>query len=453
MHQYYKPAGNRNVGDCMPFFHDGTFRLFYLLDEDHHQALGGLGGHQWAQAATTDLLCWEEQPMAIPITDEREGSICTGSVLFHNGAYHAFYATRMRDRTQHLGLATSEDGVTFRKTDPNPFASPPPGYHPHHYRDPFAFRDAAGRFHLLVTALLADWPVPERAGCLAHLVSDDLCSWQVQEPFLVPGLRNVPECPDYFFWRGWYYLVFSNDGVARYRMSRAPFGPWRRPPVDALDGPASRVMKTARFGDDRRIGVAWIGTRADGVDSGPFQFGGNALFRELVQHADGTLGCTFPAEMVPTGRAWELGEFRALLGEVAVQSRAVRLGPGAGLALARFAEVPRNLRLSMRVVPRPGAASFGLRLCAGPSFESGYPLEFRPHENCVRLGGQTLTDVSGLDGAFGLEVILKEDIADVCIDRRRTLVDRWPERRGGAIWFYALDAGVGFADMRIEELS
>lgn len=47
--QYFKPDGDFFVGDCMPFFHVGTFRLFYLLDENHHGALGGLGGHQWAQ--------------------------------------------------------------------------------------------------------------------------------------------------------------------------------------------------------------------------------------------------------------------------------------------------------------------------------------------------------------------------------------------------------------------
>ncbi len=42
--QYFKPEGPYFVGDCMPFYHDGTFRLFYLLDENHHAARDGLGG-------------------------------------------------------------------------------------------------------------------------------------------------------------------------------------------------------------------------------------------------------------------------------------------------------------------------------------------------------------------------------------------------------------------------
>src|SRR5690349_324478 len=99
--QYSRPGGNLFAGDCMPFFHEGCFHLFYLLDEDHHRGRDGLGGHQWAHASTRDLVDWELHPLAIPLTEDREGSICTGSVIYHGGRYHAFYATRLRDYTQH----------------------------------------------------------------------------------------------------------------------------------------------------------------------------------------------------------------------------------------------------------------------------------------------------------------------------------------------------------------
>ena len=78
--QYFRPDGRCFVGDCMPLFQAGTFRLYYLLDRGHHQALGGLGGHQWAQASSPDLVHWDHHPLAIPITEEREGSICTAPV-------------------------------------------------------------------------------------------------------------------------------------------------------------------------------------------------------------------------------------------------------------------------------------------------------------------------------------------------------------------------------------
>ena len=68
--QYFKPEGDSFVGDCMPFFHDGVFHLYYLLDRGHHRERGGLGGHQWAHASSRDLVHWEHHPLAIGIDAE-----------------------------------------------------------------------------------------------------------------------------------------------------------------------------------------------------------------------------------------------------------------------------------------------------------------------------------------------------------------------------------------------
>ena len=235
--QYYKPDGDFFVGDCMPFYHAGVFHLYWLLDEKHHQQRAGLGGHQWAHSATTDLVHWIHHPLALPVTEEWEGSICTGSTFYHAGIYYGFYAVRLRDRTQQLMIATSPDGIHFHK-HPTPLMQPPEGYSPYHFRDPFVFWEAqTQRFHMLVTAKLEPFPVPQRGGCLAHLVSDNLWDWQMQEPFVVPGLPDAPECPDLFAWNGWYYLVFSNELQPRYMRSRSPLGPWERPQQNTLDGP------------------------------------------------------------------------------------------------------------------------------------------------------------------------------------------------------------------------
>jgi len=451
--QYFTPDGDLFVGDCMPFYHDGTFRLYYLLDENHHGALGGLGGHQWAQASSRDLLSWDHHPLAIPITEDREGSICTGSVLFHDGVYHGYYATRMRDRTQHLSLATSRDGVHFDKATPNPFASPPAGYDPLHYRDPTVFHDPGdGLFHMLVTARLEDWPVADRGGCLAHLVSSDLTQWEHRTPFIVPGLPGAPECPDYFVWNGWYYLVFSNGGVARYRMSRAPFGPWLRPRVDTLDGPAARVMKTASFAHGRRLGVAWMGTRRDDGDAGAFQFGGNAVFRELVQHSDGTLGAKFPDEMTPTGEPSTTHHLSALGSDAEVDGSQVRLTAPQGLAAAVCSGLPHDAHLVFRVSPQPDATGFGLRLGAADTLDTGYDLSFSPHDGVAGLHGQRISGIDGLDQPFALQIVIRDDIIDVCIDDRRTLINRCPERSGDRVYFHGQDSNVVFEIVEIVSL-
>lgn len=454
--QYFKPAGDFFVGDCMPYFHNGLFHLYYLLDENHHQALNGLGGHQWAHASTTDLVHWTHHPLALPITDAQEGSICTGSVYFYAGRHYAFYATRALDRQQRLSLAVSDDAIHFTKINTNLFFPPQPDYSPLHFRDPFPFRDPeTGLFHLLVSARLDVYPVPGRSGCLAHLTSPDLEMWTLQEPFVIPGYADVPECADYFFWNGWYYLIFSNSLTARYRMSRSPLGPWLQPSVDTLDGALARVMKTASFTDDRRIGAAWLGTRVGDKDDGKLQWGGHLLFRELIQHPDGTLGCKFPPEMTPAcGEPIALTP-TALTASVIYKMDAgtqIRLDGSGGLAVAQIAAIPHNVRITMRITPAGRTGSFGLRLRSPGDYEQAYALAIAPAEAIVRLGNEAIYGVDDLDRPLQVEIILKDDIIDVCIDNRRCLINRCPERNGNHLYFFAHNAVVTMDEIEIRPL-
>ena len=290
--QFFLPEGqDTGVGDCMPFFQGGRFRLFYLLDRRAHRSKAGLGAHQWAQISSADLKTWTVHPLAIPIDAQWEGSICTGSLLEWQGRVYAFYAVRMSDGTAaRLTWAVSGDGVHFAKSGRWVCLQPP--YEPTSARDPMAFRGADGRFHMLVTTSRRD-DAGEWEGCLAHLVSDDLERWtQCPEPFLTPGYPGQPECADYFHWNGWYYLVFSHAAVGRYRMSRSPFGPWIRPDFDLLDSPNLSVPKTAPFGD-RRLVCGFL-------RRGPLTtYAGVGITHELVQRMDGTLGVKPCEEILP----------------------------------------------------------------------------------------------------------------------------------------------------------
>jgi hypothetical protein len=454
---FFRPREHdRFVGDCMPFYHDGVFRLYHLIDEGHHAALGGLGGHQWGQISSRDLRQWEEHPIALPIRDPREGSICTGSVFFHRGTYHAFYATRLPDWSQQLGLAISSDGVHFEKVLFD-LASPAPGYASEHYRDPVVFSDpATGEFHLLATALWERHPVAGRGGCLAHLVSRDLRMWTLREPFAIPGFTDVPECPDHFEWNGWHYLVYSNHGIARYRMSRhGPLGPWFRPAVDLLDGGASRVMKTAPFAGNRRIGVSWIGTREGAKDNGALQFGGNGVFRELVQHGDGTLGTRFVEEVMPSEGSVLDRRPVPLTAGVSVAEAAVRIQPGLGLEAALLSDLPSRYRLSAQVVVGDGTGAVGLRIRCGSGGGQGYDLAIDPTDATVTLNAHRLTRVDSVRRGveFHLEFVVYDTLIDVCINRDRCLIDRCPQQDGNGLLFYGWDAGVEFRDVRIAAYS
>jgi len=255
--QYWRLRGhNTSVGDCMPFFHEGRYHLVYLFDRRHHMSKWGLGAHQWAHASTADLIHWEHHPLAIEITEQWEGSICTGSVFCHDGMFRAFYATRKPDGSQHLGLAVSRDGIHFSKTQPNPFASPEKGYHRDHYRDPTVFQDpATGRFHLLVTALLNDG----NRGCLAQLVSNDLKSWTLTNPFITPRMFRSARTTS----RGTVVLLDFHGLLDVARPARA---------VDPTEGQSpgrDAVPKTAEFTGNRRIAAFWL---ADGGWAGTSYF-------------------------------------------------------------------------------------------------------------------------------------------------------------------------------------
>ncbi len=397
--------------------------------------------------------------MAIPCTEEWEGSICTGSTFYHDGTFYGFYATRLTsDRTEKLSLAVSKDGITFEKTLPNPFAEPTTGYSLKHYRDPFVFVDEnTGEFNMLVTAALEPYPLHGRGGCLARLTSPDLKTWTVEQPFIVPGGKagypNIPECPDYFFWNGWYYLVFSLDGKAHYRMSRQPMGSWLRPAVDVFeDSSVALVMKTAAFTDNRRIGVAYLGCYRDNKDSGERIYAGQTLFREIIQHEDGTLGTKFVPEMVPAwGEKLDL-PYSPLTMEATGSADNIHIRAVEGQAVAMLEDVPQNVHISLTVKPATNSAAFGLGMRGSGDFEKAYLLTFLPYEQKVTLNQQSMSHVERLDEPFTLEIVVKDDVIDVCVDGRRCLVDRGYELKGDRLFLFCENGEVTFEDIEVAAL-
>lgn len=447
---YWTPRGaNAGVGDCMPFFHGGRFHLFYLFDRRAHRSKWNLGAHQWAHASSTDLRTWEEHPLAIAITDPAEGSICTGSVVFHDGLFRAFYATRMNDGSAApLQVATSPDCIAFTKQPPFGRLAAP--YQPGPARDPVVFRDPAdGRFHMLVTSELQGSATAHHGGCLAHLESADLATWEQKGPFLVPGYADQPECPDHFAWNGWYYLVFSNHGIARYRMSRSPHGPWQRPAVDAFDGPRMAVLKTAPFTGGRRIGAAFL-RRFQG-------YAGELVFRELIQRGDGTLATAFvPETMPPLGAplalAWDAPD-------------GARLSARDGFATSRSTGVPRDFHLRCRIDPEPGSAAFGLCVRSAERYADGLELRFepgrrkfgwrRPRSNSsTEHEADAQYEVEGLDAPFSLELIVHGECIDLCVGGRRTLITRLPAGLAACdgVALFAHEAEVSFTDLEVRPI-
>ncbi|MBE6883295.1 MAG: hypothetical protein E7487_01675 [Ruminococcaceae bacterium] len=222
----WRPEENVFVGDCMPYAHEGVYHVLYLKDRHHHQSKWRKGAHQWSHISTKNFVDWEIHPMAVAIDDPKEGSICTGSWICHEGKHYLYYTVRMCDGSPAtICRSLSEDGYHFKKDREFSFVLSE-RYTAASARDPKIVKDEQGLFHMIITTSLTETGI----GCLAHLVSDDLNSWtELEEPlYIAPEDKGEPECPDYFYKDGYYYLICSLRGRAYYLYSKEPFSGWKQ---------------------------------------------------------------------------------------------------------------------------------------------------------------------------------------------------------------------------------
>ena len=61
--------------------------------------------------------------------------------------------------------------------------------------------------------------------------------------------------------------------------------------------------------------------------------------------------------------------------------------------------------------------------------------------------------MTGLDRPFYLDVVVKDDIVDVCVDERRTLANRVPTLSGDRLFFFCQDSRVRFEDIDLRPLA
>lgn len=452
--QYFKPGGNLFVGDCIPFYHEGTYYLYWLLDSGHHSALNGLGAHQWTLSTSKDLKTWKHHPVVLGIDEEWEKSICTGSVVFHNKKFYAFYATRLITGdgkvNEKLSYAISDDGIHFKKQLPNPFYSFAPGYSKRDFRDPKVVIDSAGVFHLFVSSSF-DSSISDSRGTMVHLTSTDLKSWTVREPLIV-NQDDVPECPDYFNWNGWYYLVYGRGGNTYYLKSKQPYGPWQYPGSQALNEDWSNVVKTAAFNNGRRIAAGWVPSRGNNKDDEGEMFGGNIVLRELTQGNDGDLYTKFPTETITAN-------IPPVKLSIVSDSLTKHIKPGQyqinspnGTGTAFFENIPQNCRITLQIEPAGNIEEYGLVLRSEGGDHNGYKLRFVPDNRTVQLHNTSIQAVEGLNKKITVVVIMKDDIIDVSINNKRCIVNRLIEKKGSKLWLFAKHGNVTFSDIIVRSL-
>ncbi len=388
---YYKPE-HAWAADFIPFFKDGTYYLYYLLDWRDKEKYGE--GTPWYLITTKDLVHFTDhgEMLARGSRDEQDLYVFTGSAVEGLGKYHIFYTGHnhylaAQDKPmQGIMHAVSDDLLHWNKLPEEVFYAPQERFEPHDWRDPFVFwNEQTEEFWMLVCARLKSGP-SRRRGCTALCTSKDLVHWQVSDqPFYAPGLYHTHECPDLFHWGDWWYLLFSEYSertVTRYRMARSLQGPWLAPQQDTLDGRALYAAKTASDGQ-RRYLFGWNPTREGAKDYHTWQWGGNLAFHELWQRPDGTLAVRPPEPVLNAFSASCSSVFQPGLGESLISSQSVRLAAPESFACSTTGLMPAACRIEASVTFEPGALGCGLVLRSSADYEQGYYIRLEPR--CQRI--------------------------------------------------------------------
>lgn len=191
-------------------YDDGTWHLFF-----QHNPYGTRWGNMsWGHATSTDLVHWEEQPIAIPQTFDENGTaiedIFSGSAVIDEGntsgfgtaedpamvaiytsAYTPAHPTHAGKQAQSLAYST-DGGMTWTKYEGNPVLDRDSA----NFRDPKVFRyedpETGESYWVMVAVEALDYKV-------VLYRSDDLKNWDHLSDFgPANATGGIWECPDLF---------------------------------------------------------------------------------------------------------------------------------------------------------------------------------------------------------------------------------------------------------------
>jgi len=304
---FRKNKMNLASGDPIPFYHDGTYHIFYLTSPPNTIRYPERCCCTWQHIRSNDLVNWEElQPALIPgeQTDLDINGCWTGSVIFGEGKYHIFYTGYQINSQfpQKICHATSDDTITWVKDPQSPYVVPNTDFYENiDWRDSYVFFNDEDSCYWMLIAARRNFGPENRRGCIALYKSKDLKEFDHYGPIYEPFHTNCPECPEMYKLGDFWYLSysrFSERGQTLYRYSESPYGPWRTPKFDGIDCRRFYAAKSLQDNQGRRIYFGWVHARENDSDSGWWQWGGDfAIPHEVRSTSTGDLDVLIPHEI------------------------------------------------------------------------------------------------------------------------------------------------------------
>jgi len=504
--QYWRPRGhNIWTGDVVPAYKEGKFHLFYLYDRRHHGSKWGAGAHQFAHYTSTDLVHWEKLPMALEITRQWE-TFGTGCPIFVDNTlelHYGLHTTRFFNDELTTDPAIAEGLKENGKYIPIPTDNMdeewiekdvPIGHAVAISEDEINFN----KLKMVLTPaqnMCVFYSSEKKQFCLLYdnrlSISNNLREWEpTNESFLPTGdqtpANNTSECPNYFEWNGWHYILMGGSG---FWMSKEELGNYwegpkhpnskvTHPRWDIYDG--TFVPMVAEFKNNRRLIAGWTFS-----PSPHGSWAGYLVFRELIQYSDGTLGMKWPEEMIPkTGDPLDWKVDQVENGVTIKNSGSIEINTKS-LAKAKIKDLPISYRLTMDIVPNGKIKAFGVQFNANQENQAGCELQIIPEKNHAQWGSYTkdtlasfiphtedrtspyhpmagvdfsLANVEGLNKPFKLDLIVKYDtnsnivLLDACIDNRRTMITHRYKLKCNSISLFANEGQADFNNIVISPL-
>ena len=117
-----------------------------------------------------------------------------------------------------------------------------------------------------------------------------------------------------------------------------------------------------------------------------------------------------------------------------------------GFAFGTLNKNPQDVRITLRIKPHPGVSSFGICVRGEGEYERGCELRFEPEPRRVQYGSPIngglapnptadgygsdleIGGVDRLEEPFEVDIIVRDDFVDTCIDQKRTVITKRTDR-------------------------
>jgi len=469
-YKYHFQPEDGYLGDCMPFWWDGDYHIFYLKAPLQNKGVENL---IWAHIKSNNLLNWEVLPDVLPLgqkNDPDSDGCWSGSVIHHNEKFYIFYTgirgMGTKDVHQSICMAESDDLIHFRKSSQNPILSIDEKLYDASgiaWADPFVFwNEKDSSFWMLINSTCKE-SISPKSGCIGLAKSRDLKKWKVEKPFYAPSVAPFLEVPELFYYRGKRYLFYSETADfcrTHYRLSDKSSSLWMMPRGgDSIDGSEFYAARTI-FDQDYRYALGWIRRKKGNKDSGQPLWGGVlGIPHKLIPRSDGSLKVYYPESWKTIKKERIILDIKCIFGNLDTSKDNFKLSADGG-ALSMCKVYQNNFYFRCRIIISETTPYSGFIFRSKDQLAQAYRIRFD------RISGNIVVHGLGVykDGCFNtalelirrplnfyknefkFEMFADNDIVEVFIDEEMSMSFRAYEQSEKGFGFFIEEGETEFKE-------